>query len=72
MSNGRFALERNFEYIELSSEEVSGSSLDPFGLSVDVLQYYEFMCKYAFQLLGNVCPRHISEHVDKHACSVFM
>ena len=55
-SNGRFAVDREFEYIELVSENVLGSSLDNPGSSrdplVQVREFDELLWKCIFQLLA--------------------
>ena len=75
-SNGRFAVDREFEYIEFVSGRGLGEVFGPLGLSVDPLgevrRSYELLSKFVFQLLGKCGPRiQSSEHVDKHACSIF-
>ena len=75
-SNGRFAVDREFEYIEFVSGRGLGEVFGPLGLSVDPLgevrRSHELVCKCVFQLLGKFGRRNQnSEYVDKHACSTF-
>ena len=75
-SNGRFAVDREFEGIEFVSwgglGEVFGPPVALCGPLWGVRGSHELLRKCVFQLLGKLGGRNqSSENVDKYACSTF-